>query len=50
MLRLHRSKGKSQIVLAHAHGSHGRLHGDRVDLAEEGIDEGHVVALHRGGL
>ena len=49
MLVLHGRQGQAQVVLAEAHGSHGGLDGDGVDLGEEGADELEILALHGRG-
>ena len=41
----HGDQRQPQEVLAVAHRSHGGLHGDGVALAEQGADQGHVLAL-----
>ena len=46
VLRLHRRQREAEIILAPAHGGHGGLDGDGVDLAEQRVNERKVIQLH----
>ena len=46
---LHGGQGQTQIILAEAHGGHGGLDGDGVDLGEQGPDQGQILGLQRHG-